>query len=172
MGVVLVRIDDRLVHGQVIEGWLRSIRATYIVVANDQAAADETHKALFWLGVPQGIGFSCLSLAEAASAWKGKMWGKDNVLVLLASPQDALWLLEQGVPLHSLNVGGLHFREGRVQVLKAISVDEADVQTFKALSQKGVLLEARALPLDEPVDLAVYLERWQKERESLQDQPR
>ena len=68
MPVVLVRIDDRLVHGQVVEGWLKAIRATHIVVASDPVAADETQKALYLLAVPQGIQLSCLSIREAAEA--------------------------------------------------------------------------------------------------------
>ena len=60
----------------------------------------------------------------------------------------------------------------RVQILKGISLDDHDVRSLKFLASQGVVLEARPLPLDEPVDIALYLERWQDEREALGDQPR
>jgi mannose/fructose/sorbose-specific phosphotransferase system IIB component len=172
MPVVLVRIDDRLVHGQVVEGWLKAIRATHIVVVSDQVAADETQKALYLLAVPQGIKLSCLSLQQAAEAWTGPAWKKERVLVLMSSPQDVLALVEKGATMESVNVGGLHYREGRIQILKAVSVDERDVAALKALSRRGVFLEARPLPLDEPIELKAYLDRWQQEHEELRDQPR
>src|SRR5205814_864876 len=119
MGVVLLRIDDRLVHGQVVEGWLKAIRATHIVVASDTVAADETQKALYLLAVPQGIRLSCLSLEDAAAAWDSDAWKKERVMVLVTSPQDVVILLQKGAAIESVNVGGLHYREGRVQILKA-----------------------------------------------------
>src|SRR5438105_2539512 len=119
MPVVLVRIDDRLVHGQVVEGWLKAIHATTIAVASDQVAADETQKALYFLAVPQGIKLSCFSLKETAENWTLPAWKKEKVLVLVSSPQDVLLLSEKGATIHSVNVGGLHFREGREQILKA-----------------------------------------------------
>lgn len=172
MSVVLVRIDDRLVHGQVVEGWLKAIRATHIVVASDSVAADETQKALYLLAVPQGIQLSCLSLNETAEAWDSSSWKKGRVLVLVASPQDVLSLLLKGATIPSVNVGGLHYREGRVQILKAVSVDEQDVAVFKTLLQRGVLLEVRPLPLDDPIELNSYLDRWQQDHEALRDEPR
>jgi mannose/fructose/N-acetylgalactosamine-specific phosphotransferase system component IIB len=113
MPVTLVRIDDRLVHGQVVEGWLKVIRATHIVVASDLVAADETQKALYLLAVPQGIKLSCLSLKDAAAAWGSPAWKKDRVLVLVSSPQDVLVLVENEADIPTLNVGGMHYKEGR-----------------------------------------------------------
>ncbi|OGR89289.1 MAG: hypothetical protein A2992_02660 [Elusimicrobia bacterium RIFCSPLOWO2_01_FULL_59_12] len=172
MPVVLVRIDDRLVHGQVVEGWLKAIRASWIVVASDPVAADETQKALYLLAVPQGIKLSCLSILDAAKAWGDESWKKERVLVLVASPQDVVALVNQGAQMKSVNVGGMHYKEGRVQVLKAVSVDDKDVAALRTLAQKDILLEARPLPLDEPIELKPYLDRWQQDREVLRDQPR
>jgi len=172
MPVTLLRIDDRLVHGQVVEGWLKSLRVSHVVVASDAVMADETQRALYCLAVPQGIQLSCLSVSETAKAWRNGKWPDERVLVLVSNPQDVLRLLDGGAPVRSVNVGGLHFREGRVQILKAVSLDDADVAVFRTLTQRGVVLEARPLPLDEPVDMNAYLDRWQQDREVLGDQPR
>src|SRR5262245_45050658 len=113
MSVELVRIDDRLVHGQVVEGWLKALRVNHIVVASDLVEADETQKALYLLAVPHGVELSCLKVAEAAKAWKANEWKKDRVLVLVSTPDEALKLSEAGAPITSVNLGGLHYRNGR-----------------------------------------------------------
>jgi len=172
MTIELLRIDDRLVHGQVVEGWLKALRINHILVASDSVQADETQKALYLLAVPHGVQFTSLTLAEAAEAWKAKKWKSDRVLVLVSTPEDALALQESGAPITSVNLGGLHYREGRVQVLKGISLDERDVRALKKLAAKKIMLEARPLPLDEPVDITLYLQRWQDEKQSLGEQPR
>jgi mannose/fructose/N-acetylgalactosamine-specific phosphotransferase system component IIB len=172
MGVELLRIDDRLVHGQVVEGWLKTLRISRIVLASDAVEMDDTQKALYMLAVPHGVEFSCMKMSEAASAWKAGRWKNDRTLVLVSTPEEALALFDAGAPVKSVNLGGLHFREGRVQVLKGISLDDQDVRALKTLASKGVLLEARALPLDEPLDMAQYLERWQEERDAVREQPR
>lgn len=168
MSVDLVRIDDRLVHGQVVEGWARALRVERLVVASDDVAADDTQTALYGLAVPQGVELECLGVEEAAKRWKMGAWKQGKTLLLVAGPQDVLRLLDAGAPLETVNVGGMHFREGRIQVLKAISVDEDDVKAFRRLCQEGIVMEARPLPLDEPIDLRPYIDRWTQS----QEQPR
>jgi len=172
MGVELLRIDDRLVHGQVVEGWLKALRINHIVVASDMVEGDDTQKALYHLAVPHGVELSCLKVTAAANAWKADRWKNDRALVLVSTPDEALEIFEAGAPVHAVNLGGLHFREGRVQVLKGISLDDQDVRSLKALASKKIILEARALPLDEPVDMALYLERWQDDKKAMGEQPR
>ena len=172
MAVELLRIDDRLVHGQVIEGWVKALRINRIVVASDTVEADDTQKALYHLAVPHGVELSCLNVADTAKEWKAHRWDKDRAMVLVSTPQEALRLYEGGSPIQSINLGGLHFRNGRIQVLKGISLDDGDVRALKSLASKGVVLEARPLPLDEPFDIAHYVERWHEERDAMKEQPR
>jgi mannose/fructose/N-acetylgalactosamine-specific phosphotransferase system component IIB len=172
MGVELLRVDDRLVHGQVVEGWLKALRINHIVVASDEVEADDTQKALYLLAVPHGIELTSTKVPLAAHAWKADRWKDDRVMVLVSTPDDAVRLLEAGAPIKSVNLGGLHYCAGRVQVLKGVSLGEQDVRALKTLAARGVLLEARALPLDEPVDIALYLQRWQDERDAIGEQPR
>jgi len=141
-------------------------------VASDTVDADDTQKALYHLAVPHGVELACLTLAEAAKEWKANRWKNNRAMMLVSTPEEALALYEAGSPVKSVNLGGLHFRSGRVQVLKGISLDDEDVRALKTLASKGITLEARALPLDEPFDVAQYLERWQEERDALREQPR
>jgi len=172
MAVELLRIDDRLVHGQVVEGWVKALRINRIVVASDTVEADDTQKALYHLAVPHGVELACLSVAETAKEWKANRWKNERTMVLVSTPAEALALFDAGSPVKSVNLGGLHFRAGRVQVLKGVSLDDLDVKALQKLAAKGVLLEARPLPLDQPVDMAQYLDHWKEERDALGEQPR
>jgi mannose/fructose/N-acetylgalactosamine-specific phosphotransferase system component IIB len=142
---------------------LRTLRITHVIVANDDVESDDTQKALYSLAVPEGVELNCLSVEEAAKRWREGRWSKDHVLMLISSPEDAVRLLKAGAPISTINVGGMHFREGRVQVLKAVSLDDHDIVALRALASQGVSLEARPLPLDEPVEMTAHLERWQQE---------
>ena len=172
MGVELLRIDDRLVHGQVVEGWVKALHINRIIVASDAVDADDTQKALYHLAVPHGVELTCLNLADTAKEWKANRWKIDRALVLVSTPEEALALYQAGSPIKSVNLGGLHFRQGRIQVLKGINLGEQDVRALQQLAAKGVLLEARALPLDDPFDVAHYLGRWREERDAIGEQPR
>jgi PTS system mannose-specific IIB component len=172
MSVILVRIDDRLVHGQVIEGWVKSLRINHVVVASDAVAADEMQRALYCLAVPYGIKLDCLSVIDAAKGWAQDAWGADKVILLTSNPQDVVRLVQAGAPVKSVNVGGMHYRQGRIQVLKAVSLDDSDVTAFRVLAEKKIALEARPLPLDEPVNVSTLLNEWQQQQKAMGEQPR
>lgn len=152
MQIALVRIDDRLVHGQVVLGWIPHVKAEIVVVASDAAAADDTLKALMQMALPEDVELSVLTLRAAAEAL-GKKGDARRALVLTAGPQEALKLLEAGAPLSEINVGGLHYTAGRVQLGKAIFLSEDDKEALRRIAGKGVRLEGRALPGDERLDI-------------------
>jgi len=91
MPLVLTRIDDRLVHGQVVEGWLRVINANCIVVVNDIVACDEMHHALYSVSVPPDVKIRCLAVKDATKKFLNRRFlDKEKVLMLLSSPADVL----------------------------------------------------------------------------------
>ena len=153
MPIVLTRIDDRLIHGQVVEGWLKKIRVTHIMVVSDEAARDEMQKTLLGMAAPSNVRVSTLSVDEAASEIKSNMFGKDFLLILFSNPKDVLRFLNCGVKLDSVNVGGMHFSYGKKQLLRNLSVDDADISSLEEISKLGVELEGRILPDDARVDV-------------------
>lgn len=158
MDISLARVDDRLVHGQVVLGWIPHVKASVVVVASDVAAADETLKALMQMALPEGVELAVLPIAEAAAALSDK---KDprRALVLMPGPQEALALLMAGAPLSEINVGGLHYTAGKVQLGKAIFLSETDKAALRKIAEKGVRLEGRALPGDEKLDIVEMIGR-------------
>lgn len=158
MAVVLVRIDDRLIHGQVIEGWLKAIRANQIVVVSDEAASDEFQKALMQMAVPEDVKVLIVGVEEASSLLREKAPASLRTILLLPGPREALALIERGVLLESINVGGMHYMSGKEQVTRTVSLSVEDRTLLRALLDKGILLEGRALPTDESVDFRRIVE--------------
>ena len=153
MTLSLVRIDDRLIHGQVVEGWLPALSACRVLVVSDQAAVDATQAALMQMALPESVGLEICSVKDAPEAVRRAAAGPEPVLVLAPGPAEVLALLRAGVRLEAVNVGGLHYAAGRVQLGKAIFLGEEDLRDLKAIADQGVRLEGRAVPSDTSQDI-------------------
>jgi len=156
MDIALLRIDDRLIHGQVVIGWIPHLKTQVVVVACDAAAADATQTMLMEMAMPEEVALLVLPVAEAARRLAD---GSDRrrALALVPGPREALRLLELGVSCATVNVGGLHYTAGRVQLGKAIFLGEEDREALRAISRRGVSLEGRALPGDASLDIVSLL---------------
>ncbi len=162
MGVVLVRIDDRLIHGQVVENWMKFLKIDHVVVVNDFVASDRMQRTLFSMAVPDHIRISILAIAEARKAIRNGRFQEQRAMLLLVSPEDVLNLIKGGVRIREVNVGGMHYSPEKKQILKAVSVGKKDVRAFQELDKLGVRLEARMVPDDEKIDIMKIIsrERW------------
>ncbi|MCB4792478.1 MAG: PTS sugar transporter subunit IIB [Elusimicrobia bacterium] len=149
MPIVLARIDDRLVHGQVVEGWLRVIKASYIIVVSDDVAKDRLQQTLLTIAVPKNVKIECLSIEDSAKRLLSAHLDNEMILLLFSTPDDTLRLLKSGVKLTSINVGGMHYVEGKKQILRTLSVNKKDVDTLTEISNMNIELEGRVLPNDE-----------------------
>lgn len=151
-GIVHIRIDDRLIHGQVATRWSTGLGATRIMVANDQVAADDMQKSILRMVAPPGIATSIISKDTAATNILAGKYASQKVLIVLKNPMDALDLMEKGLQITHINVGNMAKRDNTVQIKKSISVTDEEVKAFKSLMEKGVNLTARMVP-DEPETL-------------------
>jgi len=158
VGVTLLRIDDRLIHGQVVEGWVPFLKVDLVVVVSDAAAGDEVQTALMKMALPSSVGLLVLPVKEAPAALSSPQLAARSALVLVPGPAEALALVEKGAPIKRVNVGGLHYTVGKVQLGRALFLDEKDRLALRALAAKGVRLEGRALPGDAEEDLTAALE--------------
>lgn len=148
-----VRIDNRLVHGQVIESWLPFTDARFIVVANDELAADELRQQIMSIAIPLGIDISFVPVAGAQEHLAAKKLLNKDVLVLLASCADARRAFESGLVFQRLNLGNLHYGPGKRQLCQHIALSKEDEGCLAFLAGKGVNLDYRCIPSD-PVDVA------------------
>lgn len=158
MAIELLRIDDRLIHGQVVEGWLPRLKADLVAVVSDAAAADPIQTSLMKMALPPGVGLSVLRVADAPAALSAPQAAARRILILVPGPEEALALLEGGVAVDRVNVGGLHFTVGKVQLGRALFLSEKDKSALRAIAARGVRLEGRPLPSDPDEDLSAMLE--------------
>ncbi|MFQ5600746.1 MAG: PTS system mannose/fructose/N-acetylgalactosamine-transporter subunit IIB [Candidatus Krumholzibacteriia bacterium] len=143
MSPTLVRIDDRLLHGQVLLGWASSFRPERIVLASDEVAADPERRALY-ASLAEGDYEICIhTLAEAAEDLGA---AHARTLMVLGSTADARRLLEHGARLEGIHIGGLHHAEGKKRLLDNVFLSEQDASDLQQLLDQGVELEARDLP--------------------------
>jgi PTS system mannose-specific IIA component len=151
MTLVLVRVDDRLIHGQVVGGWLPVVQAERIVVVSDRAAADPLQTGLMRMAVPDDVGVDVLPLDDAAVRLKDGAWGTERVMLLLPGLQELIWLVDLGVPITQVNLGGLHDAPGRTMVAPHLAFTSEERNILNRLFSKGIRFETRPLPGDVPV---------------------
>lgn len=157
MKINLCRIDDRLIHGQVATVWAKESKAERIIVCSDQVAKDEIRKSLLLQVAPPGIKVNVVTIDKAIRVYNNPKYANDKVFYLFTCPQDVLRMVEGGVPIKSLNIGGMAYKEGKEQITKAISVDASDREAFKKLHDLGVELEIRTVATDSKVDIMTKL---------------
>ena len=157
MIINLVRIDDRLIHGQVTTVWTKEAKAERIIVVSDEVANDEIRSTLVKQAAPPGIKVSVVSIAKAAAVYKNPKYENDTVFYLFTTPTDVMRLIEEGVPIKSINIGGMSFKTGKKQITKAVSLDENDVSAFRKMHQMGVDLCLKVVITDPTVDFIKLL---------------
>ncbi|MDD6382685.1 mannose/fructose/sorbose PTS transporter subunit IIB [Mitsuokella sp.] len=153
MKIKLCRIDDRLIHGQVATVWAHEANAERIIICSDEVAGDEIRRTLLKQVAPPGIKVSVVSVDKAVRVYNNPKYAEDSVFFLYTCPQDVLRMVEAGVPIKSLNIGGMSFKQGKEQITKAVSVNESDKEAFRALDKHGVELEIRPIATDPKVNL-------------------
>jgi mannose/fructose/N-acetylgalactosamine-specific phosphotransferase system component IIB len=146
MKIALVRVDDRLIHGQVVLGWVRMVGATRIVVADDAVAKDEMQKTLMQFAAPPGVQTTIISVDEAGAALAHEGFPDDTVMVLVPGPRELTQLMAAGVPLRKVNVGNVRAAPGRERLTKEVAADAGDLAAWQALDAAGVALEAVWIP--------------------------
>ncbi|WP_456325194.1 PTS sugar transporter subunit IIB [Desulfonauticus submarinus] len=139
-----VRIDNRLLHGQVLETWLPYVNAKTILVVNDPLAANIIQQDIMRLAVPRGIDIYFLSLRQVLTFSKNKKC--TEALVLFANCADAKIAFDRGFTFKILNIGNLHYEPGKEQVCDHIALSKEDISCLRYLIRKGVSLDFRCVP--------------------------
>lgn len=148
MKIGLARIDDRLIHGQVATRWTKETNVSRIIVVSDEVANDHVRKTLLTQVAPPGVTAHVVDVAKMIRVWNNPKYGSDRVMLLFTNPTDVLRVVEQGVEITSVNIGGMAFRQGKTQVNNAVSVDEKDIEAFRQLHARGIELEVRKVSND------------------------
>lgn len=159
MKIVLARIDDRLIHGQVAAIWSKQTGCNRIMVCNDEVANDEIRKTLLTQVAPPGIKVHVVGVDKAVRVYNDSKYVDDKILFLFTNPTDVLRMVNQDIDIKSVNIGGMSFKYGKKQITNAVSVDEQDIEAFKKLHDKGIELEIRKVASDSKQDIMTLLEK-------------
>jgi PTS system N-acetylgalactosamine-specific IIB component len=159
--IALARIDERLVHGQVLVGWVPHLGVRRVVVADDEAASNPLARAAMALALPPGVEASVDPVK--AIDWAALGASPDPVLVVLRGVAEAERALAAGLTPERtpvLNVGNVHYGPGRRQVTTSVFLSGAEVDGLRRLGAAGFRVEVRAVPLDAPIGQAEIERRW------------
>ena len=151
MNLVLTRIDNRLIHGQVLEAWVPTMKANCIVVANDKIANSAMQKLLMEASVPKGIRVVIGTIDEVSVILTSEELENARILLLFATSSDALSAHRLGVRYPKLNLGNMHAGSGKVKCSCTIALDEEDVENLNILEEAGIIISSQCVPSDKAV---------------------
>lgn len=155
-GIIHVRIDDRMIHGQVATQWSGRLNATRIMVINDSIVNDDMRKTVVRLAAPANVSTSILSKQKALTNIKNGKYKGQRVLLICVSPVDVNYLIDNGLPIKSVNVGNLAQRDGTERIRPSVNVTPEEKEAFKKLIGRGV--EVTVIPT--PQSPTVYLKDY------------
>ena len=145
------RIDNRLVHGQVIEAWLPYLRAHTLVVVNDVLAADLLRQEIMKLAIPGKIEVTFAPVSAVKGIYEQSQHKTNGtVLFLIADCQDVERMHEQGVSIPVLNIGNMHYAPGKEHISPHVAVSLEEKACLKGMEAAGTVLDFRSVPSDSP----------------------
>ncbi len=156
MPINVARIDDRLIHGQVITTWVKNYDIEQVLVINNKVANDKVQQSVLTMSAPPGLKVLVFGVQEFIEILK-KTTIKKRTMLLFTNSIDVDALVDGGLPLEKLNVGGMRMQDGRHQLSRAVSVTPEEEQAFRNLIAKNVVVEVQMVPKDPIVDLKTLL---------------
>ena len=148
MSIVLYRVDERLIHGQVVVGWGAELDPDRIVVADDALAESPWEQELYAVGVPADVEAEFVSVDRAAERLNGWQESEERVILLTRDVRAMLRIAESGPGMDGarVNIGGIHHAPGRTRVLRYVFLDDAEREALEALAATGAEVVARDVP--------------------------
>jgi len=160
--IVNVRVDARLIHGQVATMWTRKLNATRIMVIDNEIVKSDVQKMTLKTAVPRGVHLSILTSQGAAKRLKDKKYQGQRVFILVRDPKVLQELVEQGVKIESINVGNMSMSENARQIAKSVAVTDSDETVFEYLSNQNVDLYHQMVPNDNKQEFMNLLKKGRK----------
>ncbi|MGB7365835.1 PTS system mannose/fructose/N-acetylgalactosamine-transporter subunit IIB [Carnobacterium jeotgali] len=148
MSITAVRIDGRLIHGQVANLWTTKLGINRIMVVDDGVTTNAIEKSGLKLATPAGVKLSILSIEKAATNILAGKYDSQRLLIIAKKPDRLLKLVELGVPIKKINVGNMSQSDDSKSITRSINVIEEDIENFKKLDEKGVELVSQMVPND------------------------
>lgn len=153
LNIVLVRVDNRLVHGQILEAWVPHFRSTCVIVVYDEAAEDFFYETVIRMALPKEVEAIICSVENFSKNYVYRQGKGKNTIVLFHNIADALRAYEQGFNFAKLNIGNVYDRDCTLCCSRSVFLNDRDIETItRLIYEKGVTVELRGVPREEAVD--------------------
>lgn len=158
-GIVHIRIDDRLLHGQVVAFWSNSLQISRVMVINDEVANDELQKTFLRMVAAANIRTSILTKEIAVKNILNDKYLGQKVMIIVKNPKDLLDLIDSGLDIKEVNVGNMAARKDTIHVKRSISITQSELDNFLELERRRVVLTAMMVPDEGKNYLKDYLKK-------------
>lgn len=158
---LIIRIDDRLIHGQVLVGWCSKFPIKKFIICDDEILRNEWERNLILSAASSDYSTEILSIKDTCQYINENLDSPISTMILVDSPKQIKRMNEIGLRLMRINVGGIHYREGRTQYLRFLFLSKEEVKIFKELMNDGYIFECQDLPTSKKLDLKKVLESRQ-----------
>lgn len=159
MPVTHVRMDNRLIHGQILVSWNSALNIDHLIVTNDKVANDPMQVTLLKAVTPIGAKVSVLSINECVEYCLGEQAENENIFIITKFPEDGLALIENGLTMDTLNLGNQAFVRGAKKLSNSVYLTEEGVKALKEMHEKGINLTCRMLPNDAKTEFWPVIEK-------------
>lgn len=156
--ILVVRIDDRLIHGQVVTSWIKEYPITRIMIIDGELSRNQLMQRIYKAAAPADIMIEIFDLPEAIEVLKGNPINNENYLLLAKTPQIFEQLFESGIQFSKMILGGLGAKPGRTKLIRNVSASEEERKSLRSLIEKGVEVVYQLVPVDRPIDVKSQLE--------------
>ena len=146
MAVVHVRMDNRLIHGQILVSWNSALKLDHIIVCNDNVAKDPLQVAVLKAVAPNGVKVSILSVKDTADYCLNPASENEKIFILAKFPEDGWGLVENGLKLPVLNLGNQAYIRNSQKVSNTVFLTESGVQALKKIHDSGIKITCRMMP--------------------------
>lgn len=155
--IVLARVDDRLIHGEVVSVWTPSLSANRIVVVDDGVANDKFNSRVIKALAPNGVKVNVYTVDEAAEKLQGESKKGEKIIILTKTPITYERLVNKGIEIKSVNLGGMGIRDARQPFIKNVACDPDEIQAIKNMMAKGVEVYYQLVPEQQRIEVTGYL---------------
>ncbi|WP_272520113.1 PTS mannose transporter subunit IIAB [Providencia sp. PROV223] len=162
MVIALARVDDRLIHGQVATRWTKETQVKRIIVVSDDVAKDQVRSTLLKQVAPPGVTAHVVDVAKCIRVYNNPKYAGERVMLLFTNPTDVKRIVEEGVDVKSVNIGGMAYHDGKTMVTNAVSINQEDIDAFNYLNDKNIELEVRKVSSDSKVYMMDLINKLKK----------
>ncbi len=152
MPIVLLRVDDRFVHGQILQGWLPSTRAQELYVANDILAQDDIQKMIMECAIPYTVKMVIDTVDRIACLLKDEDRTEVRRMVIVDTPIDALRLIRAGVKFDHLNLGNMSGNGNKRVLTRSVAVGEESLSALREILDRGIDISVQSVPFEKPIN--------------------